>query len=205
MSTLSDNPPMTTSIDVLRHGEPEGGTRYRGSGVDDPLTDIGWQQMWDAVDGRSDWTQIVSSPMRRANAFAEELSQKLDLPVEVDDRFKEIGFGVWEGRTPEEIIAEDPDALDHFFADPVNNRPEGAESLEDFSDRVWMAYGDVVERFSGEHVLIVAHAGVARAIVANTLHMPLDDVYSRLKITYAGILQTLVEPGAPPKMLINSY
>jgi len=37
-----------TTIDLLRHGEPEGGVRYRGDGVDDPLSARAWKQMWAA-------------------------------------------------------------------------------------------------------------------------------------------------------------
>jgi len=31
----------TTTIDLLRHGEPVGGKRYRGQ-IDDPLSEKGW-------------------------------------------------------------------------------------------------------------------------------------------------------------------
>ncbi len=51
---------MTTQIDVIRHGEPVGGRRYRGHGVDDPLSEKGWQQMWKAVADRSDWQHIAA-------------------------------------------------------------------------------------------------------------------------------------------------
>ncbi len=37
-----------TRIDLLRHGETQGGSRFRGRG-DDPLTEQGWAQMWSAV------------------------------------------------------------------------------------------------------------------------------------------------------------
>jgi len=33
----------------MRHGEPVGGRAYRGHSIDDPLSEKGWQQMWDAV------------------------------------------------------------------------------------------------------------------------------------------------------------
>jgi hypothetical protein len=29
-----------TTLDYLRHGQPVGGTRFRGNGVDDPLSDL---------------------------------------------------------------------------------------------------------------------------------------------------------------------
>lgn len=195
---------MTTVIEVMRHGEPVGGRRYRGHGVDDPLTDLGWQQMWDAVEGRPGWDFIISSPLSRCHEFAQQLSKKLKIGYGLDDRFREIGFGVWEGLTPDEILTKDSHALDHFYADPVNNRPEGAEPLEAFSERVWEGYNDLRRKHANKAILIVAHAGVVRAITANTLHMSLDDVYSNLKVEYGGIVTSIIEDNKPPKLVIKA-
>ncbi len=194
---------MTTYIDIIRHGEPEGGRRYRGHGIDDPLTSKGWEQMRAAIPDLPRWQHIVSSPLQRCLAFSQELAEDLHIEYSIDERVREIGFGVWEGKTPDDILAEDPDALDHFYRDPVNNRPEGAEALDRFSKRVWQAYEDILQTHADQHVLIVAHAGVARAITANILRMSLDDVYSRLRIEYGGIIYSAVETGKPPKLLIR--
>lgn len=194
---------MTTFIDVIRHGEPVGGQRYRGYSVDDPLTDKGWQQMRAAVPESPRWQHIVSSPLKRCLEFSQELANDLQIDFSVVDNVKEIGFGAWEGKTPDDIIAEDSEALNHFYKDPVNNRPEGAEPLDSFSSRVWESYLDIAETHKDKHVLIVAHAGVARAITANILKMSLDDVYSRLKIEYGAIICSSVDEGSPPRLLIH--
>lgn len=193
-----------TRIDVIRHGEPEGGRRYRGYSVDDPLTELGWQQMWDAVPDEAPWQHIISSPLSRCADFSHALAKKLNIPVTIEDDIKEIGFGDWEGKTPEEIIADDAGAIDHFYEDPVNNRPDGAEPLDLFSERVWVAYERIASNHLNEHVLIVAHAGVARAIAANILGMSLDTIYSRLRIEYAAIIKSIIEPGKVPKLVIES-
>lgn len=195
---------MTTYIDVIRHGEPVGGRRYRGYSVDDPLTEKGWTQMRAAVANNTPWQHIVSSPLKRCLEFSQELADNLQISCSTEDNLKEIGFGDWEGKTPEEILAEDSEALNHFYKDPVNNRPPGAEPLGTFSARVWDAYLSILENHKDEHVLVVAHAGVARAITANILKMSLDDVYSRLKVEYAAIIRTSVDEGYPPKLLIQS-
>jgi probable phosphoglycerate mutase len=195
---------MTTQIDVIRHGEPVGGRRYRGHGVDDPLTETGWQQMWDAVADRQHWHHIATSPLSRCLEFAEQLSKKLRIGYSIDERFKEIGFGAWEGLTPDEILARDADALNHFYRDPVRNRPQGAEPLETFSQRVWEAYQELARKHADENVLIVGHAGVIRAITANVLGMDLDNVYSNLKIEYGGIVTSIIENENNPKMLIQA-
>jgi probable phosphoglycerate mutase len=195
---------MTTQIDVIRHGEPVGGRRYRGHGVNDPLTEKGWQQMWGAVADCSDWQHIASSPLSRCLDFAQQLSKKLRIGYSADDRLKEIGFGTWEGLTPDEIIANDIDALKQFYKDPIRNRPEGAEPLESFSSRVWDAYEDISRKHVNEKVLIVGHAGVVRAITANILGMDLNHVYSNLKIEYGGIVTSIIDDAQEPRIVIKA-
>lgn len=195
---------MPTRIDVIRHGEPVGGRRYRGHGVDDPLTEKGWQQMWSAIPPTPPWDHIVSSPLLRCSEFSQALAEKTGIAYSIEEQLKEIGFGDWEGLTPDEIIAADSQALEHFYADPVNNRPAGAEPLDTFSQRVWSAYQAIVAQHQNKRILIVAHAGVARAITANVLGMSLDNVYSRLRIEYGGIVSSVINADSAPKMVIEA-
>mgnify|MGYP000253327518 CR=1 FL=1 len=116
-----------TVIDLIRHGEPQGGKRFRGYNIDDPLSEKGWQQMWDAVEGHSPWQKIISSPLQRCHAFAQALSQKHNIPVVTEAGLKEVGFGVWEGKTSEDLRQHRRDEYDAFYRDPIKNRPEGAE------------------------------------------------------------------------------
>lgn len=192
-----------TQIDIIRHGEPEGGRRYRGHGVDDPLSKTGWQQMWNAIPEKPSWDHIVSSPLLRCLKFSEALADSLSIPFTVNDNLKEIGFGTWEGRTPEDIKTHEGDALERFLQDPVNNRPQGAEALDEFTNRVWTVYENVLEEYRGQHILIVAHAGVIRAITSKILGMSLDDVYSRLKVEYAAIATTRISGNKKPVMVLR--
>ena len=175
-----------TIIDLIRHGQPEGGSIYRGHGVDDPLSELGWTQMWRAVGEQAPWQQIISSPMRRCRAFAEQLAEKHALPLAIDERFKEVGFGSWEGRKRAEIKQQDRQAYDAFYHDPVHCRPAGAEPLEVFTERVRRAYQDVLQEYSGRHCLIVAHAGVIRAVVAHVTQASPLGLY-RIQVNNAGL------------------
>ena len=158
-----------TLVDFLRHGEPVGGRRYRGDGVDDPLSEKGWQQMWAAVGDPVPWQRVVSSPLQRCQAFAVALAEKHRLPLSVEQRFREVGQGVWEGLTPDEILQRDPDAYAAFHNDPRRNRPPGAEPLEAFGQRVAEALEELFSDRPGEHLLVVAHAGVIRAALGYVL------------------------------------
>jgi alpha-ribazole phosphatase/probable phosphoglycerate mutase len=174
-----------TEIELLRHGEPVGGRRYRGQ-VDDVLSEKGWQQMWNAVGDRADWQQIVSSPLQRCCAFAMALGERHGLPVRVDARFAEVGFCSWEGRTRQELEADDPGQVARFLRDPVGNRPPGAELLDDFTARVQAGLDDVVQAYAGQRVLLVAHAGVIRSVMAHVLGMPPAVMY-RIHVANAGL------------------
>ncbi len=177
---------METIIDFIRHGEPEGGRRFRGSSIDDALSQKGWMQMRAAVEDGCPWTQIVSSPLIRCHAFACELSQQHHIPLRVDDRLKEVGFGDWEGFTHDEIQARDLSRYHAFYANPVNDRPPGAEPLDVFFTRVSEALQTIVADFSGQHIMVVAHAGVIRAMMAHVLDIPAVAVY-RIQVINAGL------------------
>jgi broad specificity phosphatase PhoE len=153
----------------MRHGEPVGGRRFRGDGVDDPLSDRGWRQMWDTVGERGSWQHIVSSPMRRCHEFASALAGRRSLPLTVDARFREVGLGSWEGFSPAQLLASRRAEYESFYADPQRNRPQDAESLEDFGRRVADALVDAFEAHAGRHILVVAHAGVIRAALGYVL------------------------------------
>ncbi|MFP4683391.1 MAG: histidine phosphatase family protein [Ectothiorhodospira sp.] len=178
------------TLDLLRHGEPAGGLRYRGNGVDDPLTPKGLHQMWDAVGGRAHpggpWDRIISSPMQRCRSFAEELAACLNLPLTLEPALREVGFGSWEGRSHEDVRRNSPEAYRAFFQDPLNARPRGAEPLGDFRGRVSQTLERLETLHRGEHLLVVTHGGVIRAAMCAALDVPLQAMY-RVKVPYAGL------------------
>ncbi|MET0012643.1 MAG: alpha-ribazole phosphatase family protein [Sedimenticola sp.] len=184
-----------TIVDLMRHGEPEGGTLIRGW-QDDPLSETGWSQMREAVSEPAPWDRIISSPLTRCHRFAQELSDKLDLSLSTEERLREIGFGEWEGRLPAELYEEQPDAVSNFWSDPVKHTPPGAEPLDEFKLRVESAWQDILERHRGEHLLVVAHGGVNRLIIANVLGIPLVNLF-RMEIPFAGISRLRIGEGIP--------
>ena len=189
-------------IDLIRHGEPVGGRKYRGYTVDDPLSEKGWTQMWKAVGDYNKWQVIISSPMLRCKAFAEELAEKNQIPVSVKPDFEEVGFGGWEGKTPDEIKLENLAEYESFYADPVNARPKNAEDLDVFMDRVVESFNQVLTEESGKHCLIVAHAGVIRAVVAHILYATPLGMY-RINIKNAGLVRIKYTGSSPKLDFIN--
>lgn len=182
---------MLTTIDLIRHGEPVGGRKYRGQ-TDDPLSEKGWAQMWEAVGDYAAWQHIVTSPLSRCRAFADALAEKRGVPVSVEARFKEIAFGAWEGKTPAQLTADNPDLLFDFRHDPVAHRPAGAEPMADFHGRVAAGWTALLDAHPGEQVLVVCHAGVIRVVLAEVLGMPPEYAY-RIQVASAALSRITVE------------
>lgn len=175
-----------TIIDLIRHGEPVGGRLYRGNQVDDPLSETGWQQMWNAAGDFSGWQHIVTSPMKRCSEFAQKLSEKNFIPVTTEDTLKEVGFGTWEGRSREQIMEDNLKEYEDFYRDPINCRPLDSEPIHDFINRVSSTYDEIVKNHLGKHTLIVAHAGVIRAIIVHLLKAEPASMY-RIQLDNAKI------------------
>jgi alpha-ribazole phosphatase/probable phosphoglycerate mutase len=189
-------------IDLIRHGEPVGGRRYRGQ-IDDPLSERGWQQMWSAVAGQQPWDVIVTSTLSRCREFALALGQRHGIEVIEEARIVEIGFGEWEGHTAGEICHDAPDRLQRFYRDPVAARPAGAERLDDFASRVGAAWRALQQQYTEGHVLVVTHAGVIRAITTLVLGMPISHMF-RLQVSNAGISRIRLDADRPPVLQLHN-
>ena len=112
----------TPIIYYIRHGETSWNAEGRLQGAQDiPLNDLGRKQAAHAGnvlaellarDGRDKSAlPFVASPLGRARATKELVRRALKLPPEdyaLDDRLREIGYGVWEGSTLAEMQAADP-------------------------------------------------------------------------------------------------
>lgn len=142
--------------------------------------------MWSAIGDVAPWSHIISSPMQRCLAFAAAVAEKHAIACTIEHDFREVGFGNWEGKTPDQLRQHNLKEYQDFYRDPVNLRPAGAEDLNDFITRVSQAYQHAIEQYRGQHILIVAHAGVNRAIIAQALHCKPVELY-HIKVNNAGM------------------
>lgn len=174
---------MQTTIDFLRHGEVAGGSYYRGS-TDDPLTKIGWQQMRNAVLKRS-WDQIVCSPLLRCQGFGQYLHEQTKIPIETESNWQEYDFGDWEGKMAEQI---NRDELIQFYQNPLTHPPKNAEQYTHFQSRVEKAWKNLLQTYSGQHVLVITHGGIIRTLYPLLLGLPVEKIFN-LQVDHASITQ----------------
>lgn len=172
-----------TTIDLLRHGEAQGGNYYRGI-TDDPLTETGWQQMFQALPQNSATDLIITSPLQRCQAFASELCKQQASRLQINPGFQELNFGTWEGKTAEEITKADPDALLNFYTDPDANPPPKSETISVFRERIRSCWNKTVQEHPDKHLLIITHAGVIRMLFSILMDIPLCNTF-RIQVNHA--------------------
>jgi alpha-ribazole phosphatase len=85
-----------------------------------------------------------------------------------------VDFGDWDGRSAEDIWAEDAEALQRFWQDPIAGTPLGGEPLGNFQKRVMLAWSDIISEYRGERLLIITHGGVIRVILCELQELPLE-------------------------------
>ncbi|MBL4743650.1 MAG: alpha-ribazole phosphatase family protein [Cycloclasticus sp.] len=171
-------------LGLLRHGEVEGGSCFRGS-TDDPLTDLGLNQMR-AATHHGCWDRVISSPLQRCASFAEEFAEQYKLPLVFDERLVEMHFGTWEGRTAVDIMNETPDALRLFWNDPDAYPPPCAERLSEFQARVLSAWDSIISAGNDQRTLLVTHGGVIRILLCHLQQRPISELLT-IEVDYGAL------------------
>jgi probable phosphoglycerate mutase len=161
-------------IYYIRHGETSWNAEGKLQGaLDIPLNDLGRRQAVHAGnvladlfvrDGRDKSSlPFVSSPLIRARSTMELVRGELKLPpgeYSLDDRLREIGYGVWEGSTLAQMQAADPELFAKRQTAKWTLAPEGGETYADVQARMTDWYGSL----QGD-IVAVAHGGTARALM----------------------------------------
>ena len=161
------------TVDLLRHGELEGGVKYRGM-VDDPLTVAGRAAMdgvWNEV--KSEVDLIISSPLSRCFSPAAEWAKEAGIKCLSDSRIAEMHYGDWEGLTSEEIMARYPGELEKWRADPESVQVPNGESVLQLQERIVAFWSDICAAYDDKHLLLVAHSGSLRMLITHLLNAPI--------------------------------
>jgi alpha-ribazole phosphatase len=195
------------TIDLIRHGDVAGGTKLLGK-TDELLSTLGWQQMQTAIENKpQSWNKIISSPLLRCSAFAEQLADKLSLPFEVNEQFKEMDFGRWDGQLFADLYSgNDNEQLMQLMQDPNSVIPPDGEAYANFELRVitaWNALLISLHQNEIEHCLLVAHGGVIRMIMSHVLGFPSTNLF-RVEVPYACMSRFKQYENYPPRLVFHS-
>jgi probable phosphoglycerate mutase len=157
-----------TRIVAVRHGETSWNVDARIQGqLDIQLNDTGrWQarRVGHALSAEQ-LGAIYSSDLGRAHETARAIGDAAGIPVIAHQGLRERRFGMFEGKTFDEIQQAWPDHAQNWRKRiPEWEPPEGGESLLHLRERVNRTISDLAARHGGEQIAVVAHGGVLDAL-----------------------------------------
>lgn len=134
---------------------------------------------------------LYCSPQLRTRETAAPLAAARGLELRVDAAFDEIDFGDWTGRTFD-ALREAGEAWTHWCERRGSARAPGGEAFAAVASRALHGLDALRARHRDEHVLVVSHGDVIKAMVATLLGMSLDDL-EKFDIAPASV--TVIESG----------
>ncbi|MFA6476458.1 MAG: histidine phosphatase family protein [Candidatus Paceibacterota bacterium] len=158
-------------IYFIRHGETTGDVENRyGGDYDDHLSEEGVRQAGALAEilGDKGIEVIFASPLIRAQETAQILSEKSGSEIKTVPNLKERNqYGILTGMEKGEAKEKYPE-MALALKDRLNTI-EGAESYQDFSDRLVQAFDEIVSLPGLNTIAIVTHGGPVRVLFRDLL------------------------------------
>ena len=193
---------MNLIIYFLRHGETTASQTGGYCGTLDPdLTSEGYQMAEDFANAYKSlpWVAVFSSPLRRAVAMAKPLCEAAGIRMQLKEGLREIAYGQWEGKTPEEVNREFHDTYVRWLAEPGWNAPNGGERGIDIARRSSLVIEEIEQTCSAGNVLVVSHKATTRIMLCFLIGIDLGRFRDRINMPVASI--SIVEMAVHGPML----
>ena len=147
---------------IIRHGQTDWNISKKIQGRQDiPLNERGHFQaqcLGKAMENRP-ITAVFSSPQIRAMETAIAVASPAGVPVIPVRDLMEINYGVWEGKTEEELLRDDRALYEAWWSHPAETAPPEGESINQVNERCRQAWKEIKPQLTGD-AAIVAHGGL---------------------------------------------
>jgi len=174
---------------VVRHGQTAANAAGQLLGrADVPLTDTGRQQAIALAAAVGPVDRVITSPLQRAS----DTAAAFGLPVEVDDRWTELDYGIYDEWPLGDVPAE---MWQKWRGDAEFAPPEG-ESLASVGRRVRAACDELAPSAVDADVVVVSHVSPIKAAVAWALDAG-DGIAWRTFVAVASICRIAITDRGP--------
>lgn len=177
-------------IVFLRHGKTELNKKscYLGS-TDDGLSEEGMEEIRAIKDKLKvfDFDKVYTSPLKRAVQSCEILYKN----YVIDNRVREINFGLFDGLTNLEVQNRYPREYSNWIEDYINYKIPNGESLKELFDRTEEFINDISSKY--KRVLVVTHGGVIRC--ALSLAFDSRDFFYKFQVDHGSVNILSIEEG----------
>lgn len=152
-----------TEMLFIRHGATEGNLERRYIGrTDEPLCREGVGQMETLREMGYAPDLVFTSPMLRARQSAAILFP--GVPCRIVDDFRETDFGIFEGKTAEELSGDE--RYETWLGTMCSATPPGGESADELRSRCAAAFRETAGAVpDGSRAAFVVHGGTIMAVL----------------------------------------
>ena len=188
---------MKRTITWIRHGQSTWNALGKWQGhTDTPLSELGKAQARALAERLKDsaFDAVYSSDLERARETC-----RLALPtadMQIDERLREINFGIFEGCTWTSLSEEQAGAVERWWVEPYAEKLEAGESMTCLNDRVNEFLSELPESCN---IAIFAHGGVIRNAIWQVVGPPSKASWS---VQIANTSMTVLEY-TPKKVLVH--
>jgi broad specificity phosphatase PhoE len=183
---------MKTTLYLIRHGATEANLarppRLQGRHDDPPLASFGVRQaeLTRDVLAIRPIDHCYSSPLLRARETAVIVAEPHELEPQPVPELIECDVGRWEGLDWLSIRTNEPEAYEHYMANPAKHGYPGGENFAEVYERVSAALEDLLNRHAGQAILVVSHHVVNRIYLAQLLGLSIAQA-RRVSLDNCGI------------------
>lgn len=170
-----------TKVIFVRHGETSWNHSKRYQGHSDiPLNEKGLQQarMVARRLAKESISAIYSSDLLRAVQTAEIIGKEHSLQPSLFPDFREVNFGLWEGLTYEEIMADWSELLSAIYSKPGSTCIPKGESFYDVQKRTTLGLSKCIANHPEETIVLVSHGGTMRVLLCDALGLAVENMWS---------------------------
>lgn len=166
---------------MIRHGETAWNKERKLQGHSDiPLNENGCAlaEATGKALANISFDYVFSSPLTRAVQTAELVLNERKLPIQTDERIKEIGFGEYEGICMLDEFA-DPEFEKFFVAPEQYQPPKGGETIEHVRQRTGAFLKELAENpeYEDKTILIATHGAAIKGLITNITGEPISDYW----------------------------
>ena len=157
-------------IYYIRHGQTDWNIerKMQGGESEKDLNETGIEQAKQAREKIKElnYDMIIRSPMKRVEQTTNIINEKKDVPIIIEERIRERKLGELEGH----VVT---DELENNIWDyELNYNINGGENIRDFEKRILEFIQEIKQKYKDKTILVVAHGGVAKLLIANFCGMP---------------------------------
>jgi alpha-ribazole phosphatase/probable phosphoglycerate mutase len=135
---------------------------------------------------------LYSSPVKRAVQTSEIIGHEVSLDVIIEDSFREMELGPWEGLSEDDINLNYPVEWQIWQTKPAELKLPGRETLDELLKRVVSCVYKITQGGNYQKIVVLTHVAIIRVLVLWQAKKSLN-LYRTIHVPNAGITNIKID------------